>query len=373
MKVYFLILSALCALLYYACASSHSKPSAWPAASSSKKLLAKTNKREHKDYTRLLFAGDTHFQWSVAKIQEETGLLSPIRDLSPIFEEADFRAINLETVIANRGFPIKNKAYIFSSPSTNLAVLRRLRVDLAILGNNHSMDMGKTGLRHMIQLLSRSSIAHVGAGMNEAASKKVFLFQKHKQKFAVFSFSHIGISAIFSKGGKAGVSAGISFKELRKLSKTRHCIVSIHWGREYFLYPSAAQIKLARKLVKAGAAAVIGHHPHVPQAIEIYKGSLIAYSLGNFLFGSLHDLQRDNILLRLDFSKTKQALDRVVIIPIAGYYQKRGHKPYALKTAEELREFWKDYYILLRERSKATSDKLLINERGWGILEGIAD
>jgi len=61
-------------------------------------------------------------------------------------------------------------------------------------------------------------------------------------------------------------------------------VVSLHWGTENTYYPSPYQIHMAHKLIDAGATLIIGHHPHVLQAIEMYNRGLIAYSLGNFQF-----------------------------------------------------------------------------------------
>jgi poly-gamma-glutamate capsule biosynthesis protein CapA/YwtB (metallophosphatase superfamily) len=60
--------------------------------------------------------------------------------------------------------------------------------------------------------------------------------------------------------------------------------VSLHWGTEYSDYPEVYQKETAHRLVDAGAKLVIGHHPHCLQGVEMYNGSFIAYSLGNFVF-----------------------------------------------------------------------------------------
>jgi poly-gamma-glutamate synthesis protein (capsule biosynthesis protein) len=61
-------------------------------------------------------------------------------------------------------------------------------------------------------------------------------------------------------------------------------IISIHWGDEYISSPSEEQIKLAHKLIDLGFDLIMGHHPHVVQPVEKYNGSIIIYSLGNFIF-----------------------------------------------------------------------------------------
>jgi poly-gamma-glutamate synthesis protein (capsule biosynthesis protein) len=60
--------------------------------------------------------------------------------------------------------------------------------------------------------------------------------------------------------------------------------VYVHWGNEYELKHSEQQEALAHYVIDSGIDAVIGHHPHVVQDIEIYNGKPIFYSLGNFIF-----------------------------------------------------------------------------------------
>jgi poly-gamma-glutamate synthesis protein (capsule biosynthesis protein) len=78
-------------------------------------------------------------------------------------------------------------------------------------------------------------------------------------------------------------------------------IVSIHWGDEFSEYPSPEQIRLGHKLVENGANVVLGHHPHVLQGIEMYKGAVIAYSLGNFVFDMDWGVRtRTGVILQID-------------------------------------------------------------------------
>ena len=70
----------------------------------------------------------------------------------------------------------------------------------------------------------------------------------------------------------------------RAVAEARHLIVNIHWGAEYQELSNDHQRDLARELIDAGADAIIGHHPHVVEEIEVYKDKPIFYSLGNFVF-----------------------------------------------------------------------------------------
>ena len=334
--------------------------------------LLKSQIESQNSYISLLFAGDTHFNWGVADLQKGEGLLAPVEQIQALFTKVDFRALNLESVLTNKGYPFKGKSYIFHSLSNNVSVLKYLQVDLVILGNNHSMDMGIHGLMDMRTLLAEAGIGTVGAGENSEQALKPYYFQRqgvkktHIHKFAILSLSQVGHSGIFSHASRPGVAKNLKPARLLKLSREVRPIVSLHWGREYFLRPSSAQVKLAHKLIEQGASAVIGHHPHIPQAVELYKNGVIFYSLGNFLFGSVNGLQRDNIVAILDYSKAKGTLERVRIIPIQGSYRKNGHK-IRLLNIKEMQAFWKRYYLIIQKHSSNTLERLSVR-KGIGIL-----
>ena len=92
-----------------------------------------------------------------------------------------------------------------------------------------------------------------------------------------------------------------------------HVIVSLHWGEERFLIPSPVQVEQAHALADAGASMVLGHHPHVLQGLEVYRGVPIIYSLGNFVADEVHFTNGDAVrwdrvgqtgcILRADFTK----------------------------------------------------------------------
>lgn len=327
---------------------------------------------DKKRHISILFAGDTHFNWGVADMQKREGLLAPVEKIQPLFAQADFRVLNLEAVLTNKGYPLKGKSYIFHSLSNNVSVLKYLQVDLAILGNNHSMDMGSPGLMDMRALLSQAGIGTVGAGKNEEQARKVSRFKKkgvkktQEHRFALLSLTRVGHTDIFSHGSRPGVAKDLEAGLLSKLSKEAITIVSLHWGREYFLQPSKAQVRLAYKFIEQGASALIGHHPHIPQAVELYKKGVIFYSLGNFLFGSTNDLQKENIIAILDYNKATGTLERVRIIPIQGKYRQHGHKVRMLGMKETI-SFWKRYYLIIKKHSPRTAKQLSI-KKGIGIL-----
>ena len=102
-------------------------------------------------------------------------------------------------------------------------------------------------------------------------------------------------------------------KAISSLNKMRNfgvdCkVISLHWGwhEEYINIPSPEQIKVARLLIDNGADIIVGHHPHVVQPIEEYKGKLIFYSLGNFLADMIWSKNvRTGMAVNISFEKEK--------------------------------------------------------------------
>jgi hypothetical protein len=130
---------------------------------------------------------------------------------------------------------------------------------------------------------------HVGAGKDsDEACSPVFVSGKGKTIAALARSS-----VIVSSPSYAGPSSpGVAFLEPEELIENiARCkkiadvvIVFLHWGLEEYAYPAPAQLRLARRLVEAGAHGIIGHHPHVLQGVERIGDCVVAYSLGNFLF-----------------------------------------------------------------------------------------
>ena len=87
-------------------------------------------------------------------------------------------------------------------------------------------------------------------------------------------------------GGPAGTQGRVEADVAREKGPGTIVIVSFHWGVEGFYATHPDQQSLGRATIDAGADLVLGHHPHVLQGIETYKGRHIVYSLGNFVFGA---------------------------------------------------------------------------------------
>ena len=204
------------------------------------------------------------------------------------FRSADLIVCNLENPLTGIGSPTPGKCTLRGAPDWAV-LMKEAGINLVSLANNHMMDYGAEGLYDTICALDLSGIRHVGAGENkEEACAPVFV-SAGEMSIAFLARS----SVIVSSQSYAGHSTpGVAFLEPDELihnikickKKADLVVVLLHWGLEDYAYPTPAQKSIARQLVEAGADAILGHHPHVLQGIQRINESVIAYSLGNFLF-----------------------------------------------------------------------------------------
>jgi poly-gamma-glutamate capsule biosynthesis protein CapA/YwtB (metallophosphatase superfamily) len=242
--------------------------------------------------------------------------------------EADVFFGNLEWAVTDRGRPTEakgNGARIVKSDERNFPAYVLAGLDAVGLANNHSMNYGEEGLLRTIELLEQAGIAHAGGGKDIEQAREPAMLDRKGNQIAFLSYSSVFVrpfAARADRGGIATVRVATAFEsqpradevpgsppiihtipspadaalmaaDVRKARERADAvIVSWHWG------VSAAtgdpgklltyQEEMAHAAVDAGADVVIGHHPHELQAIEVYKGKPIFYSLGNFAF-DLHD------------------------------------------------------------------------------------
>jgi poly-gamma-glutamate synthesis protein (capsule biosynthesis protein) len=114
-------------------------------------------------------------------------------------------------------------------------------------------------------------------------------------------------------------------------------VVYIHWGDEKLHYPPKKMKRFSYMLVEAGAQMVIGHHPHVLQGVEFYKGSVIAYSLGNFVFSNPKPECRRTGVLWTELAAGKPSrVTRVELVPAIIHRKDYSPRPATASQTEDL-------------------------------------
>jgi poly-gamma-glutamate synthesis protein (capsule biosynthesis protein) len=132
-------------------------------------------------------------------------------------------------------------------------------------------------------------VVGAGKGSNEAERELVVEVNGMSVGFLSYTSDEDHIRSVIASETEPGCASYLNservMQRVRELKRAVNLVcVSMHWGHEYFSYPSPGQLKVARSLINAGATFVIGHHPHVIQGIEQYNEGLIIYSLGNLFF-----------------------------------------------------------------------------------------
>ena len=214
-------------------------------------------------------------------------------DMLPILRAADLRIVNCECALTAARRPVWKSGAVFKARPAHVAGLTAVPFEVACLANNHVFDYGLPGFRETLGVLSRSGIRTVGAGMSFDEASAPLSLTVGGGRVTVVNFSE-GEDLTASTGGPGvcGWEIDVLAGRVREAKARGDFVVAVgHAGLEYVPFPPPYVVAAYRALADAGADCVVGHHPHVPQGLEMRRGRLIAYSLGNFVFwqpGDLH-------------------------------------------------------------------------------------
>jgi len=261
------------------------------------------------DEKTFLAVGDVSYSRAVERaVKNRDNLYYPFEKTKDEILKADFAFANLETTVMD-GRPILDNEMVFRSNVSTVEVLKNVGFDLVSLANNHTPDFREKGIVKTMKNLDSQNILHSGLGLNLKDSLKPTLLEVDGYKLAVISF--LDPAFVPKSYGATLESAGTAFMSFENLEAGMRLakesadlvFVSMHAGSEYVNKPNQFQIDFARKAIDLGAEVVIGHHPHVVQSMEKYKGKYIFYSLGNFVFDQPFSFNtKAGIMLKLNFN-----------------------------------------------------------------------
>ncbi len=292
----------------------------------------------------LMFAGDVtlanHFENHVGY-----DLSYPFKYLD-WFGQADISMVNLENPLTRRGKPA-DKLFTFRTKPEYVHILQAAGIDIVTLANNHIYDYGAQGLYDTIRILDKGGIRHVGAGGTLPEARRPVVFRKKGLRLAYLAYYGLGRHSDSHPATED--SAGTALRNLNYIREDIQqireqvdvVIINFHWGIEKENYPQPDQRAFAHAVIDAGADFIIGHHPHVLQGIEKYKGKLIAYSLGNFIFGGNSRRYERSIVLEILINPKNAGEYRVRVHPveIKNWQPAAAGQEVRKKVVEDLRQF----------------------------------
>ncbi|MEO7144629.1 MAG: CapA family protein [Bryobacteraceae bacterium] len=236
---------------------------------------------------RLLFGGDvmlSRYVGAVARQHKDPAF--PLRELAPTLAAADISFVNLESPFSNAG-RVVTSGMVFKAEPDMIAALRLAGIDIVSTANNHARDCGSHGVEFTLDWLRSNGIANAGTGATEDAAHAGAVLTRHNIRFGFLAYTYDQ-----SNGNHRDFDPRVAVMDVPRmrrdvaslLTRAGVVIVSMHAGLEYHPKPNAQQVEFAHAAIDAGARVVVGHHPHVVQPVEPYRGGVIFYSLGNLVF-----------------------------------------------------------------------------------------
>jgi poly-gamma-glutamate capsule biosynthesis protein CapA/YwtB (metallophosphatase superfamily) len=243
----------------------------------------------------LVFVGDVMLGRYVNRMLEYVAPAYPWGDTLARIRDADWRALNLECAISDRGVPwgATPKRFHFRSDAKNVAVLKAAAIDAVSLANNHILDFEYEAMFDTINVLDRAGIGHAGAGHDRAQAFAPAIREVKGARIGLLAFTdnEPGWEAQPNRPGIAYLPVDPEDPSARTLieairlarPRVEFLVVAAHWGPNWGYHPPSEHVRFAHRLIDEGADIVFGHSSHVVRGVEIYRGRPIMYSTGNFV------------------------------------------------------------------------------------------
>lgn len=227
--------------------------------------------------------------------------------LDGLFTTDDLTVVNLECTPSNVGTR-QDRPFSFRCDPAALPVLAADGVDVANLGNNHSMDYGPDAVVDSVANIRESGMAAVGAGANRDEAFRPAVFERGGRTIAVLGFGGVYLARDWlATDERPGMSDGLDLPAMvaaveSAATSADVVIVTIHWCCELETTPNTRNRAQAEALVEAGANVIFGHHHHRLQPMEMVDGSAVAWGLGNFVWPRLSQAGADTAVARVVIS-----------------------------------------------------------------------
>lgn len=250
------------------------------------------------------------------------------KGLNDIFTNDDLTTVNLETTLTTAEKK-REKKFRFKGDPSYAKILKLAGVEAVNTANNHTFDYFEKGYKDTIAALENENIGYFGNNHT--------FFTKVKD---------VKIGALGYEGwaDNQDIRNRIS-QDIQLLRKqgAQIVIVHFHWGNERQYVPDQSQVSLGKFTIDCGADLILGHHPHVLQGIEEYKGKFIVYSLGNFMYGGHRNPKdKDTIVFQQTFYLENGVLTdqlEISVIPfsISSVAHRNDFQPTMLTGSEKSR------------------------------------
>jgi D-alanyl-D-alanine carboxypeptidase/poly-gamma-glutamate capsule biosynthesis protein CapA/YwtB (metallophosphatase superfamily) len=279
------------------------------------------------DFITLAFGGDIMLDRGVKSsvMKNLNGDYSELFKKLKILKETDISFANLEGTASDVGKD-GGSLYSFRMDPSVVPALKGAGISVLSVANNHVGDWGRDAYKDTLKRLEENEILYTGGGINKEEASKPRIIEKYGMKIGFLGFSDVGPNFMQADEDSAGLllASDPNFEEIIKTASQQvdYLIVSFHFGDEYKTIHNDRQEFLAHTAIDNGAKIVIGHHPHVMQDTEVYKGGFIAYSLGNFIFDQyFSEATMQGMLLEMNLNKNGEMTVTKNIVKLNSIFQ----------------------------------------------------
>ena len=267
------------------------------------------------DTLRLTFVGDVLLARSVELLMDSYGVVYPFRHTDELFASSSAVFANFEAAIPATHERTRAYTTKFSVRKQLIPALAQSGITHVSLANNHSLDFGESAYRNTREVLLQNNITPFGHSENLSTSSVTFVTT------GTTTVAILALHAVFEQPDPVMLKQLVSYME----SQSTLQIVYMHAGTEYAPTHDLVQEKLAHYLVTLGIDAIIGHHPHVVEDVQLIQGVPVFYSLGNFIFDQYFSTDVQNgLLLTLDVSNDQLVFTLVPVTSIGTHAQPRA-------------------------------------------------
>ncbi|MFN5183953.1 MAG: CapA family protein [Bacteroidota bacterium] len=249
-----------------------------------------------KEITSYTHTGVTAITRATGKLLDNLSIDMYLKNLYPYFKNRDYVHVSNEVSIEENCNYAAMKLK-FATKKSHFEILNKINANIIELTGNHNLDVGTVPYLNSLKWYQKNNKQYFGGGANESeASKPLIIELKDGKKFAWIGFNELCpcgecTDNLPHKMGASRYSFGKAKNTIKKLKNDNKvdCIITcVQFGERDSYEPSPSQEKICKDLIDLGSDVVLGSQAHQPQTLEIYKGKLIFYGLGNFLFDQIH-------------------------------------------------------------------------------------
>ncbi|MDQ5981800.1 MAG: hypothetical protein QG570_557 [Patescibacteria group bacterium] len=226
----------------------------------------------------LIVAGDVMLGRTVNTKTVDSGSFNwPYKNIPNFFPDEAITFINLENPLTKECRQT-DIGMLFCGDQSHAQYIQKNNIDIVSLANNHTLNHGVKGLMETTEVLGENGIRYTGV------ANPTWIEDKNN-KFLFLGFDHLECNQNYIECMTDENVVG-DVKRAKAVENS-FVVVMFHWGNEYTYTPTEGQKHFAQLAIDSGADLVLGNHPHWYQKLEMYKGKLIMYSHGNFIFDQM--------------------------------------------------------------------------------------